>query len=241
MKKRVRFKKLRLWAVYPLLIVYFLFARITDFSFTTGALLVLLGTGLRFWASGFISKSRTLAASGPYAYTRNPLYLGNFIIGFGMIVISGNIWLIPYYLVSFYILYRGTIQEEQEGLEKKFADSYRRYLARVPMFLPAFRAFHGQERKAFSLEQSFKNGEYIRMCGFLLSILFFYFWKAFWVQKQGLTLLNKAALVLFVVFFALLCFNIYIRRKSERRGTDAKDRENHTVSRSFFGRRIHSG
>ena len=139
--KKIRFKKLRLWLVYPVFIVFPFLARMTDVSYYLGLGLMFSGLAIRFWASGYIFKSRTLATSGPYAFTRNPLYLGNFVLGLGVSIVSGNPWLILYYVVSFSWLYIGTIREEQEVLEEKFGGAYCDYRASVPMFLPALWPF----------------------------------------------------------------------------------------------------
>lgn len=216
--KKIRFKKLRLWLAYPVFIIFPFVAHVSDFSFSTGIILMAAGLLVRFWASGFISKSRTLATSGPYAYTRNPLYLGNFILGLGIVIISNNLWLILYYIITFMILYIGTIREEQKVLEEKFGKAYLEYTSCVPMFLPSAKAWSKSEKKSFSIRQSFKNGEFIRIFGFLLLILSLALWRSFVLKKEHLNFGNKTEILLFVVFFVFLWFNIIIRRKSEKRG-----------------------
>ncbi len=213
---KIRFKKLRLWMAYPIFLVYPFVARITDLSYLLGACLMFLGLGIRFWASGHISKSRHLATSGPYAYTRNPLYVGNLVAGLGIVAISNNIWLILYYLAAFSVLYIGTIREEEESLEEKFAGAYRDYVRAVPAFLPSFKKYPNAEKKPFDLNQSFKNGEFIRLSGFIVLIIFIYLLQSFVVKREPLSKHNACALLLFMVFLSLLWFNIIIRRKSER-------------------------
>jgi len=215
--KKVSFKKLRLWFMYPIFIVYPFVAKANDVYFWSGVAFIMSGLFIRFWASGYIMKSRVLATSGPYAYTRNPLYLGNFILGFGIAVISGSFWLIFYYVLAFIILYIGTIKEEQATLEEKFGSPYRDYTASVPMFFPSFRPFKRSDKGSFSLKQSFKNGEFIRFFGFLLVPITFYLFSSLVLKKEGFNSASQTAALLFIVFFALLWFNIYIRRKSERR------------------------
>ena len=214
---RIRFKKLRLWLVYPVFIVYPFVARMTDVSYYSGLVLMALGLLVRFWASGYISKSRTLATSGPYAYTRNPLYLGNFILGLGVSVVSNNIWLILYYTLSFTILYIGTIKEEQKVLQEKFGQQYHDYVALVPMFLPSFGSYKKSAKGNFNIVQSFKNGEFIRIFGFLLLMVLMALWRSFIVKREHLNRGNSLSIFLFVVFLQLLWFNIYIRRKSEEK------------------------
>jgi protein-S-isoprenylcysteine O-methyltransferase Ste14 len=220
--KKIRFKKLRLWLVYPFFVLFPLLAHTSDLSFAAGVILMLLGLGLRFWASGYLEKSRVLATSGPYAYTRNPLYLGNFILGLGVSVIANNAGLNFYYLVSFTFLYLGTIDEEQKVLAEKFGAPYRDYVAGVPVFFPRWTPYAGSQKKPFDIRLSFQNGEFIRACGFALLILFFYLWRTFFIEKESAQLDDKIAIALFVVFSGLLWFNISIRRKKEKEWTQKK-------------------
>jgi protein-S-isoprenylcysteine O-methyltransferase Ste14 len=215
--QKIRFKKLRLWLVYPVFIVYPFLAHITDASLWTGIAVELLGLGVRFWASGYISKSRVLTTAGPYAYVRNPLYLGNFIVGLGVVIAANNMWMLLYYFLSFLVLYAGTIREEEEVLKEKFGAAYSEYLESVPMLLPSLRRFDKADTRPFSIKQSFKNGEFIRICGFLLLAVFLFLWYSLFVKKDGFTGATLWGIILFVVFSGLLCFNVIIRRNSERR------------------------
>jgi protein-S-isoprenylcysteine O-methyltransferase Ste14 len=214
--KKISFKKLRLWFMYPLFFVYPFVAKANDIYFLCGVFFIILGLSIRFWASGYIMKSRVLATSGPYAYTRNPLYLGNFILGFGIAAISGSLWLVFYYFLAFLILYVGTIKEEQASLEAKFGSSYRDYTASVPMFFPSLKPYERSDKSGFSLKQSFKNGEFIRFFGFLLVPITFYLFSSLVLKKEYFNSASQVAVLLFIVFFALLWFNIYIRRKSQK-------------------------
>lgn len=215
---KIRFKKLRLWLAYPVFIIYPFVAKPTDLSYWAGVAVVFSGMALRFWASGHIRKSRTLTTSGPYARTRNPLYVGNFIIGLGVMLIANNFWLVFYYAIAFSILYRGTIREEEAVLKEKFGAPYLDYCAGVPAFFPSIKTYRLGERSVFSLQQSFKNGEFIRLCGFLMVLAFFYLWLTLAVKKAPLNLNAWVGFYLFIVFFGLLWFNIYVRRKADRKG-----------------------
>jgi protein-S-isoprenylcysteine O-methyltransferase Ste14 len=214
---KIKFKKLRLWIVYPVFIIYPFVAHITDVSFWSGAVVMLLGLAVRFWASGYIRKTRELATSGPYSHTRNPLYVGNFLLGLGVCLAANNIWLVLYYSIGFLFIYDGTIKEEEKVLKDKFGASYKEYIKNVPRFFPSIKQRINVQKDTFDIHQSFKNGEFIRVFGFLLLILSLYFWHIFIFKKEGLGLNAQLAIALFLVFFALLWFNIVIRRASERR------------------------
>ena len=212
---KVRYKKLRLWMMYPIFVIYPFVARVTPFSYMVGFELVLVALIIRFWASGHISKSHVLATSGPYAFTRNPLYIGNFILGLGISVIANNIWLLIYYIIVFIFLYIGTIKDEEVFMKERFGQAFNDYVAGVPAFFPSWRPYKKAEKKKFDIKQSFKNGEFIRICGFLILLIFIDLWWSLWLKKGFLGINNIFALFLFVVFLLLLWFNIFIRRQSE--------------------------
>src|SRR5215216_5850418 len=74
-------------------ILFGVFSKPTFLTLATGGAIGLLGLLIRAWASGHIDKAATLAISGPYAHTRNPLYLGSFILGLGFTIAAGVWWL----------------------------------------------------------------------------------------------------------------------------------------------------
>jgi protein-S-isoprenylcysteine O-methyltransferase Ste14 len=107
-----------------------------------GLSLMLLGESLRLWAVGHIGRiSRTrqdevglLMDVGPYARLRNPLYVGNILLFFGIGVIQWPSALVAVPLLAIY--YQTIVRWEEENLAEKLGDSYRDYLKRVPRWLP---------------------------------------------------------------------------------------------------------
>ena len=116
--------------------IFLYLATPTRTAILTGVPFILLGETIRTWASGFIKKDRELAQGGPYAFTRNPLYLGNFLIGVGFSIMANNIALFVLFLTTFSIVYGFTIKNEEKSLLAKFGDSYIAYKSRVPAFFP---------------------------------------------------------------------------------------------------------
>ena len=97
--------------------------------------LVVPGLWLRGYASGYVRKNSELTTTGPYAYTRNPLYLGSMLIAFGFAAASGS-WIVFIALaVLFAAIYIPTIQSEEEYLRGKFA-GFDVYARSVPRLLP---------------------------------------------------------------------------------------------------------
>jgi protein-S-isoprenylcysteine O-methyltransferase Ste14 len=104
-------------------------------SIAWSLLLTVPGLLLRAWASGFVKKNAELAVTGPYAYTRNPLYLGSMLIAFGFAAASRNLWIALLLAVLFLVIYVPVIRSEEEFLRGAFA-GFDTYCARVPRLLP---------------------------------------------------------------------------------------------------------
>lgn len=99
-----------------------------------GACVAVVGLAMRAWAAGSIDKGATLATGGPYAYTRNPLYLGSFVIGIGIALAGAHwAWLVAFTLF-FVIVYVPTMRREAAELIDRFGERYRDYSANVPAF-----------------------------------------------------------------------------------------------------------
>jgi protein-S-isoprenylcysteine O-methyltransferase Ste14 len=131
--------------VWTLLFVIILFlARPTRLSVACGVPLVILGQAIRFWAAGCIGRYRgervgaaTLTTWGPYAFVRNPLYVGNALIGLGWSSMAGPL-AAAVFVIAFVLLYTVLIVPHEESfLLKKFGGEYSRYRERTGSFFPA--------------------------------------------------------------------------------------------------------
>ena len=100
-----------------------------------------VGLLLRAWAAGVLEKDRELAVTGPYAHTRNPLYLGSFVTALGAVVAGGRLWFGLTALVLLAVLYRDTVVREDDGLVDRFGEGYRHYREAVPALLPRIRRY----------------------------------------------------------------------------------------------------
>lgn len=98
-------------------------------------LLVVPGLLLRAYASGYVKKNRELTTTGPYAHTRNPLYLGSMLIAFGFALAARSLWIALALAVLFAVIYIPVIRSEEEYLRSVFPD-FDRYAAAVPRLLP---------------------------------------------------------------------------------------------------------
>ena len=105
-----------------------------------GIVIIAAGVIIRALASGHIRKNAELATTGPYAYTRNPLYLGSIVIALGFIVAARNWWIGLAALVMFAFIYLPVIKAEEAYLRSAFPD-YSHYAGVVPRLLPRFKPY----------------------------------------------------------------------------------------------------
>jgi len=116
--------------------IFLIFARPEPLILAIGGAIAVLGLLVRAWASGHIRKNQTLAVSGPYAYTRNPLYLGSFILGVGFTIAAGVWWLALAFVALFLGIYLPVMRVEAEELTQIFGADYGEYAKQVPLFFP---------------------------------------------------------------------------------------------------------
>lgn len=116
--------------------IFLVFARPAPLSLAIGGSFAVLGLLIRGWASGHIRKNQELAVSGPYSFTRNPLYLGSFILGLGFTIASGVWWLGLLFIALFLGIYLPVMRVEAEDLKAIFGEQYLRYARQVPLFFP---------------------------------------------------------------------------------------------------------
>ncbi|HUQ19301.1 MAG TPA: isoprenylcysteine carboxylmethyltransferase family protein [Gemmatimonadaceae bacterium] len=164
-------KKLRLPLGFALGILYLLFARPTPIALITGGAIALVGVGVRAWASGHISKNQSLAVSGPYAHTRNPLYFGSFLIAAGFAVAAH--WALLLVVIAFWILvYAPTMERERANISGRFPEAYAQYSTNVPAFVPRVTPWRegDADRGAFSLQLYMKHGEWKALLTYLLAM-----------------------------------------------------------------------
>lgn len=116
--------------------VFLYFAKPTVMTLVIGSAVAVVGLAIRAWSSGHIRKAKVLADSGPYAFTRNPLYVGSLIMGVGFTVAAGVWWLTLLFAVLFIGIYLPVMRVEAEDMLRIFGDEYEEYADNVPMLIP---------------------------------------------------------------------------------------------------------
>jgi len=147
---------------------YFWIARPSEHSLLASLLLVLPGIALRGYASGYVKKNAELTTTGPYAYTRNPLYLGSMLLAFGFAGASRNPWIVVALAALFAMIYWPTILGEEAYLRVRFPE-FDTYAQRVPRLLPRLyvreRADESAQQGRFSWKLYLQHREYNSLLG----------------------------------------------------------------------------
>jgi protein-S-isoprenylcysteine O-methyltransferase Ste14 len=142
---------------------YFWRAKPTWVWLAIGAAIACLGILIRAIASGHVRKNRELTMTGPYAYVRNPLYLGSIIIAIGFAVAARDLWIAVAILLLFVFVYVPVIRSEEAFLRGQFKE-YAEYARRVPSLLPRTLLVR-QTTKGFSRELYMSHREYNALLG----------------------------------------------------------------------------
>ena len=160
---------------YPLALVVLWLARPTPRSILFGAVIGAVGLFLRARAAGHLHKQQVLTTAGPYAYTRNPLYLGSAILTVGA-AIAANSWLAALILCGYFALFYSTVmRREERELRLQHDAAFDAYAKAVPLFFPRLSPakISSSNGGSFSLAQYKKNREFRAALGFLLLLACF--------------------------------------------------------------------
>jgi len=159
--------RLRVTGGFVLVAAFAWFSHPDARSLTYGLPVSVLGLLLRGWATGHLEKNIRLAESGPYAYVRNPLYLGTLLVAAGLVIASRRWLLAALFTAVFLLIYLPVIELEEQHLSTLFPD-FAAYSRRVPSLFPAFRA--NKTSQAFRWNLYLKNQEYQALLGFLAGV-----------------------------------------------------------------------
>ena len=159
---------------YLLAIPVLFFARPNPKSVAIGTAIGILGLWLRAYAAGYLKKQEVLTTTGPYAYTRNPLYLGSAVLA------AGSAWAMHSWIsasilgVYFAAVYYVVMRREEGELRGHFGEAFEAYARRVRLFFPRLMPVRMEATSAgaFSFAQYKKNHEYQAALGFVFLLIF---------------------------------------------------------------------
>jgi protein-S-isoprenylcysteine O-methyltransferase Ste14 len=139
-----------LWLAHP-----------TARSLVAGAIVAGMGEAVRIWAAGHLEKGREVTTTGPYAFTRHPLYLGSTIIGAGLAIASASLAVAALVVIYLAITLTAAIATEEAHLTEKFGAAY-----------PAYREGRGvKDDRRFSVGRALRNREHRAVIGLITALV----------------------------------------------------------------------
>jgi protein-S-isoprenylcysteine O-methyltransferase Ste14 len=175
--------RIRLIATALFVIALLLVARPDLITVIIGGVIVAMGEAVRFWAAGHLYKTHKLITSGPYRYTRNPLYLGRLLIFTGFCVMTtlpfySNLVVMVLGWVYFFAFYmRRKERVEPARLKRYHGEAYERYYQAVPALLPTFKPYTDASDGRWMTERMLRNREYLMVIGLTVAFLLL-LWRA---------------------------------------------------------------
>src|ERR1035437_7537546 len=151
--------RLRVASGFLLVLAFAWFAQPDKRSLVIGLPVSLIGWLLRAWPTGHLAKNMSLAEGGPYAYVRNPLYLGTLLVAAGLVIASRNIGLGILFVTVFLLVYLPVIQLEEQHLRNLFPE-YAPYAERVPALWPRLTPAPTENSNPFRVALYLRNQEY---------------------------------------------------------------------------------
>jgi protein-S-isoprenylcysteine O-methyltransferase Ste14 len=159
---------------------YIWLARPTLVAIVIGSCVAIAGLCIRALASGHVEKNEVLAISGPYAHTRNPLYLGSIVLAIGFLIAAKSWWLPVIAAIMLVTIYVPVIRSEEAFLRTRFPE-FEDYAAQVPRLFPRIRRYRSRPA-SFSWHLYWKHREYNAALGAALMIIALVA-KSLWFQK----------------------------------------------------------
>ncbi len=171
----MNYQRIRVPAGFVYAALYLLLCQPTPPAFAAGSTLAALGLATRIWAAGHLEKWKRLAVAGPYRFTRNPLYLGSFLIGLGFAVASASLLLVSLFALLFIFIYLPVMRREEGELSLAYGEEFAAYQRAVPLFFPnPARVSPTLDEGAssnFRWSRVILNREYQAMIGFVAILL----------------------------------------------------------------------
>ncbi len=155
----MEWRKVRRIPVFVAAALLLLFAKPELPGIVVGTILIIVGEGIRIWAAGHLQKNEVLTITGPYAYVKNPLYIGTILITAGFCIFANNIYLLALATFAFcfhYIPYKKRV--EGERLKRIFGDRYLDYDEKVPDYIPRWTPY-SNEKASWRFKNFIENSE----------------------------------------------------------------------------------
>jgi len=200
--------KPRFAVIYPFGFFVMFFCSLDEASIRAGIGFIIAGVLIRLWSNGYAIKNDKLTTSGPYAFVRNPLYLGTFLIAIGFVIVlksdpallervAGGIFLLA---LSF--MYYQTINAEQGMLLTKFNGAYSDYCKQVPAMIPCLVPYSKGEKWPFSLQRLFNSKEHKAVFWIYILLVVFHIKTRILIEHK--TLSDKSWSLIMIALFLII-------------------------------------
>ena len=166
-KRKRLLQRIRVPLGFAMAIVLVLFGQPTSLTLAIGSFLLLCGLLIRAWAAGHIHKYEKLAVTGPYSFTRNPLYFGSFLIAAGFATAAGVWWLALIVGILYLAIYYPVMRVEEDDLRSRFGTDFDEFARNVPLFFPRPTPWKKMDA-GFDFQLYLKHKEYQAAIGTLL-------------------------------------------------------------------------
>ncbi len=209
-----RLSRLRFAALYPMGLYLAFFTVPDDHYAPAGMAIMMAGMAVRVWSNGYAIKLDRLTTSGPYAFVRNPLYLGTALIILGVIVLLGVFMLGALFFAVMAAVYTRTIRGEQRILTEKFGAAYQDYLVKVPAMWPSWRSYKEGEKWPFCWQRVWLSREHKVFIWAAVIVIGFYIKKT--CLSEGFTAKAAALAALAAGFGFLDLLGEFIRSRLKK-------------------------
>jgi len=200
--------KPRFAVIYPFGFFVLFFCSLNEASIRAGIGYIIAGLLIRLWSNGYAIKNDKLTTSGPYAFVRNPLYLGTFLIAIGFVLVlksdpeifewvAGGIFLLA---LSF--MYYRTIKAEQGMLSAKFKDAYKDYCKHVPAMIPCLVPYGKGEKWPFKLQRLINSKEHKTVFWIYILLVVFHIKTRVFIEHKGLS--DKSWTLCLIALFLII-------------------------------------
>jgi hypothetical protein len=150
---------------YPLFagVLLLLLTRLDPRWFLPGLIVSIFGELFQLWSMATVRTRKELTQAGPYMLMRNPMYIGRFFLIFGVLMMTGNPWIMAAFAPLYYFYMTNRVRREEKKLARLFGSAYEAYCRRVNRYLPAFRSFDPKKLAAVSRESFFENNAHLNL------------------------------------------------------------------------------
>ncbi len=196
--------KPRFAVIYPFGIIVALFCTMDEASLRAGIGYIIAGVIIRLWSNGYAIKNDKLSTCGPYAFVRNPLYLGTFLIAVGFAVaLKMGLILGGAFLLALSAVYYFTINDEQGMLIAKFGDTYRDYYQKVPAMIPCLIPYTKGEKWPFNLQRLINSKEHKPVFWIIILLVLFHLKSRILIEHKPMTIKSWLSIALILILIAL--------------------------------------